>query len=110
LEKQKYYVSVHEKSVLRDQGAAPYEWEIEATEEEAERLQFYLDALEDADRLTFFRGITPGIPYHMDAENDVYDENLKQVYELIRDLGTAETRSGASAVLERLTGIGHSQG
>jgi len=46
----------------------------------------------------------------MDAENDVYDENLKQVYELIRDLGTAETRSGASAVLERLTGIGHSQG
>lgn len=106
MEKHKYYVSVQNKSVLRNQGATPYEWEIEATDEEAGRLQFYLEALDDTEHVTFFRGMTPGVPYHVDEENDVYDDTLKQVYGLIRDLGTAETQAGVSAVLMRLTDIG----
>jgi hypothetical protein len=37
--------------------------------------------------------MTPAIPYHQDVQNDAYDASLRQVYRLIHELGTPETRA-----------------
>jgi hypothetical protein len=92
LDKSKYYVSVQSGSILEDQGATPYEFEINATEREVEKLRELLDTKWEADRLTFLRAPVPSIPYHHDHENDVYDNHLTDVYRMIYELGTEQTK------------------
>lgn len=108
MEKNLYYVSVQSRSIMRDQGQASYELEIEATESEVLRLQSKLDELEEADHGTFFRTLTPGLPYHHDPENDVYDRAIKQCYDLIYQWGTDETKQHLSSFLGDLQ-MGHYQ-
>jgi hypothetical protein len=93
LEKTKYYVSVQAHSILSDQGAAAYELEILATDREVVQLQELFNNEGDAEDATFFRGMAPGIPYHIDDSNDAYDYYLIEIYKKIYELGTAETRS-----------------
>lgn len=93
MEKIKYYVSVQAKSILSEQGAAAYELEILATEREVAQLQELFDYEEEAENATFFRGMAPGVPYHVDDENDAYDDSLVEIYKKIYELGTVETRS-----------------
>lgn len=106
MNKSKFYVSLSAKTVLPEQGAAAYEWEIESTEEEAAALRNMLETLEESEHATHFRGMTPGVPYHMDQANDEYDVKLKQIYSTIQQLGTPETQQGVAEVLEGLEGIG----
>ncbi len=89
----KYYVSVQAHSILADQGAAAYELEIQASDREVEQLQELFDTLIKAEDGTFIRGMTPGVPYHIDDENDTYDFYLIEIYRKIYEIGTAETRS-----------------
>jgi deferrochelatase/peroxidase EfeB len=93
MEKTKYYVSVQARSILADQGAAAYELEILASDREVEQLQelFNTEIKEEDD--TFVRAMTPGIPYHIDDDNDVYDYYLIEIYKKIYELGTVETQS-----------------
>jgi hypothetical protein len=93
MEKTKYYVSVQAQSILSEQGAAAYELVILATDREVAQLQELFDNEEEAENATFFRGMAPGIPYHIDNENDVYDYYLIEIYKKIYELGTPETRS-----------------
>jgi hypothetical protein len=93
MEKTKYYVSVQAQSILSEQGAAAYELVILATDREVTQLQELFDNEEVAENATFFRGMAPGIPYHIDNENDVYDYYLIEIYKKIYELGTPETRS-----------------
>ncbi|MEX2415525.1 MAG: hypothetical protein WD424_05225, partial [Paenibacillaceae bacterium] len=92
MEKTKYYVSVQANSILAEQGAASYELEILATDQEVEQLQELLYSKWDAGDSTFIRGMTPGIPQHIDDENDTYDYYLIEIYKRIYELGTKETQ------------------
>lgn len=93
MEKRRYYISVHAKSILENQGEAAYELEMDATPEEAQKLKVLFDELEDFDTATYFRAHIPAIPYHHDSENDGYDYSLKEIYNLIYHLGTEETKA-----------------
>lgn len=93
MEKTKYYVSVQARSILADQGAAAYELVILASDREAEQLQELFDNELNAEDSTFIRAVIPGVPYHMDDENDAYDYYLIEIYKKIYELGTDETRS-----------------
>ncbi len=92
MDKNKYYVSVQAGTVIQDQSASAYEFEIEATPKEADQLLELMEIGEDAELKNFIRAGTPYIPYHNDRENDVHDEHLKHVYQVIYTLGTAETK------------------
>lgn len=106
MEKTKYYVSVQSKSLSREQGHAAFEWEIEATEEEAAALERLFGRLDEAEHATFFRGITPGLPYHWDRENDAYDGTIRQIFDRIHALGTPATRSQMAEISDQLSGLG----
>lgn len=106
MDKSKFYVSVSSKTVLPEQGTSAYEWEVEATDEEAAELRDLLETLEEDEHATHFRGMTPGVPYHMDRENDEYDAKLKRIYSTIQKLGTPETQHGIAEVMQNLEGIG----
>ncbi|MFC4306672.1 hypothetical protein [Cohnella boryungensis] len=91
MEKQKYYVSVQSKTIMTGQGDAPYELEMVATQEDVQELLDLFEHMEDFDNQSFFRNPIPGIPYHHDLENDGYDFYLKEVYKLLKKIGTEET-------------------
>lgn len=92
MEKSTYYVSVQAGTILQDQGAAAYEFEIEATSKEVDKLQELMEMMRDAEGDTFARAPIPGIPYHLDEANDIYDHSLKDIYKAVYELGTEETR------------------
>jgi len=104
--KSKYYVSVQSKSLSREQGSAAYEWEIEATDEEAAALERLFGRLDESEHATFIRGMTPGLPYHWDRENDAYDGTLRQIFDRIHALGTPDTRSQMAEIADQLSGLG----
>ena len=90
--KKTYYVSVQAQTVLEEQGAAAYEFEIEATEDEVTKLvELFEDQMEN-EHDTHERAMIPAMPYHYDKENDLYDANLKEIYRAIYEMGTPETR------------------
>lgn len=93
MEKQRYYVSVQAKTIMAEQGEAPYELVIDATYEELQKLNELFESLNDFDEKTFIRVHIPAIPYHHDSENDGYDYYLKEIYHLIHQIGTEETRN-----------------
>lgn len=93
MEKQTYYVSVHENSILQDKQASSFEFEIQATEQELAKLQQLFEEKDDAELLTFRRSFIPGVPYHDDPQNDLYDEGMKAVYKMVYDLGNERTRT-----------------
>jgi hypothetical protein len=92
LEKSIYYVSVQAGTVLQNQGEAAYEFEIEATAKEADKLLELLEMKQETEEDTFLRAHVPNVPYHFDQENDVHDEHLKGVYRFIYGVGTPETK------------------
>jgi putative cell wall-binding protein len=92
MDKSKYYVSVQAGTILPDKGAAAYEFEIEASHEEINKLRELMDEQTDADNAAYWRAHVPVIPYHYDSENDIYDEYLRNIYQKIYELGTEETK------------------
>lgn len=96
--KSRYYVSVQNRKVLQRRGDDTYEFEIEATRDEVDRLQEMFNDLADADDASFFRAHAPAVQYHEDRPNDVYDAVLRDIYRTIRRLGTEETRRHIDAM------------
>ncbi|WP_256757898.1 hypothetical protein [Cohnella sp. WQ 127256] len=98
MDSQTYYVSVQSKTIMTQQGDAAYEFEIEATSEELQKLQELFVEMEDFDNRSYIRNQIPGIPYHHDSENDGYDYYLKEIYNTLHELGTEETRNHISSM------------
>ncbi|WP_239615169.1 hypothetical protein [Cohnella mopanensis] len=86
-----YYVSVGAGQVLEDKEAAAFEFAIHANEAELDKLQELFEEIQDADEdeaLSF-----KGSPTISDSpENDTYDALLQEVYRMLHELGTSETR------------------
>jgi len=108
MDKHKYYVSVQSNSIVREQGATPYEFEIYATQQEVDELQHLLEMKMNSDDRTYFRAHLPAYPYHVDPENDAYDHYLQQVYKQIYQCGTEETKQAMQEmrILSQLQDIG----
>jgi hypothetical protein len=86
-----YYVSVGAGQVLEDPEAASFEFAIHANEAELDKLQELFEETQDADEdeALSFRGN----PMVSDTpENDTYDALLKEIYRMLHDLGTYETK------------------
>ena len=92
MDRRRYYVSVHSKSIMENQGDGAYEFEVEATPEELDELRDLFADLEIDENKTAFRGaLQPAKPYHLDGENDAYDDDLNEIYNLLLRIGTEET-------------------
>ena len=87
-----YYVSVQAGTVLSEKGAASYEFEIEATLDEAEELKRWLNRSIEHNAENWVRAQLPGIPYHQDEVNDEADAHLQETYRRIERLGTEQTK------------------
>jgi len=90
--KKTYYISLADGGISQLKTASPWDFKIEATDEEIIQLREYFDQNFSTDIQNFFRAHVPYIQYHYDRENDAYDETLKKIYELIYRLGDEEAR------------------
>ncbi|GGE48928.1 hypothetical protein GCM10011391_29700 [Pullulanibacillus camelliae] len=92
MNKQFYYVTVATGEVLPDKTLSEWEFEIEATPEEASQLE---GVLKQADReawANFWQAHIPFKEYRHFQQIDDYDHDLKCVYEMLHTLGTPETK------------------
>lgn len=92
MEKRTYYVAVGSGDILEEKGAASFEFEIEATPEEIRELETLFEEREREDLAAFVRAHIPIMLYHKDGPNDDYDEDLREIYRKIYELGTPETK------------------
>ncbi|MCC3377136.1 hypothetical protein [Cohnella sp. REN36] len=106
MEKKRYFISVQARTIMLNQGDAAYELEIQATDDEVDKLNELFESLEEFDQSTYFRAHYPGIPYHHDKANDGYDYFLREIYNTLYDLGTDETRQHISAITDSLNSMG----
>ncbi|NMO95276.1 hypothetical protein [Paenibacillus lemnae] len=93
MDKSVYYVSVHGRSVLAERGASAYEWEIQATAEEAEQLRMQLERLQEKEEEAFPGYVFPWPDTPEESTNALFQSSLDGVYSTIHQLGTPETRS-----------------
>ncbi len=91
MEKSKYYISVQAGTIMENQGDSAYEFEIEATAEDLDKLQKLFETKMEYEEGTYIRSHLPGIPYHHDSDNDLHDDALKEIYSMLNKLGTKET-------------------
>lgn len=92
MEKQPYYVNVETGEVHSDKGASGFQFEIEATTDEVNRLTKLFRECDEAATDTFLRSHVPYVQYHNDSDNDRYDQALKDIYQFIHDHGQPITR------------------
>ncbi|WP_146172108.1 hydrolase [Melghirimyces profundicolus] len=96
MSKRKYYVALHSGEImgelLQNPTDSSYEFEIEATDEEARRLNRLLgnNAVEDME--TFWDAHIPYLYHNQARENEGYDRTFRQIYEMVYRLGTPETK------------------
>lgn len=93
MEKRPYYVSVQGRSLLEDPGAAAYEWEVEATRQEADTLIHMLEQLGEKEESGFLAFTYPWPDTPEGEVNRSYDSHLNALYREIYRLGTPETRA-----------------
>lgn len=91
-ERHDYYIEVATGEISRSSTDSPWNFKISATDEEITQLREVFDSNHSVDWQNFYRAHVPYIQYHFDRENDAYDENLHQVYEMIHRLGDDESK------------------
>ncbi|CAM3079611.1 hypothetical protein PASE110613_15705 [Paenibacillus sediminis] len=91
-DKRLYFVSVIGRSILQNPESAEYEWEIEATDEQAEDLRYWLGQIQETEEDGFADYVFPwpNSPEHI--VNGKLQDTVNQVYHLIYELGTLKTR------------------
>ncbi|WP_433743919.1 hydrolase [Falsibacillus pallidus] len=92
-EKKTYYIEVGSGEISSSATDSPWNFKIEATDEEITQLREIFDSNYSTGWQGFLRSHVPYIQYHYDRENDAYDRNLQQIYQMIHDLGDDEART-----------------
>lgn len=96
MDKKKYYVSIHsgpDTGEIRNyKGDSTFDFEIEATDAEVERIQELFEETQDAAHDSFATVHFPFTPNHEDKANSEYDHALFEIYRMLHDLGNDETR------------------
>jgi len=92
MDKQHFYVSVHGRSVLAEQGAAPYELVMYCTVGQAREVQQMMEDMQEHAEDSFLAYTFPWPDTPEDHVNSQYTESLNKLYRKIYEYGTAETR------------------
>ena len=90
--KKSYYIEVASGEITQSQSSSPWNFKIEAKDADIQTLRSYFDENEQTEFSNFLRAHIPFKEYHFDSENDIQDEKLKQIYQLIYQLGDSETK------------------
>jgi len=92
-EKKTYYVTVGSAEILEPEDViGNFELEIVATEDEIDQLEELFDDRLVSEEASAVRAHIPFREYHQDVPNDDYDRSLAQIYKLLHQLGTPETK------------------
>lgn len=92
-EKNTYYVAVESGEILRTASDSPWNFQIEASDEEITRLRDLFDANYDTEIAGFIRAHVPFVEYSNDPTNDEFDERFYEIYEMLYELGNEEARN-----------------
>lgn len=92
MERKNYYIRVGSGEILEDPTQAEYEYIINATDEEVDRLRVLMNDRMDADNRSYVRSHIPIREYHNDEPNDDYDAYNMEIYRMIYYLGNKEAR------------------
>ncbi|CAG7624564.1 hypothetical protein PAESOLCIP111_02636 [Paenibacillus solanacearum] len=91
--KKTYYITVGSAEILEPEDViGNFELEILATEDEIDQLEELFDDRLDSEEASAVRSHIPFREYHHDEPNDDYDRSLAQIYKLLHQLGTPETK------------------
>ncbi|KKB37519.1 hydrolase [Bacillus thermotolerans] len=91
-EKNTYYISIANGEIMRSSTDSPWNFKVEATDEEITALRELFNANYSTEWANFLRAHVPYVQYHYDRENDQYDSRMEQVYEMIYQLGDEEAK------------------
>ncbi|MFF2887180.1 hypothetical protein [Paenibacillus sp. NPDC057967] len=88
-----FYVSVQAGQILEDQGAAAYELEIHANEDQVNLLRELFEELSSMDEAqTFHFAGSPYSPNNDESLNGAYDDIISRIYKLLHECGTSDTK------------------
>lgn len=87
MDKRKYFVSVGSGEISEDPSASSYQFEIEATPAEADRLSRLFQKASGASSSSFLK-----MRATEEEKNRSYDEALSSIYQTIHDLGDDTVR------------------
>ncbi|MBM7660447.1 hypothetical protein JOC85_001219 [Bacillus mesophilus] len=91
--KKTYYISIANGEISQISTTSPWNYKIEASDEEIIELREYFDQIYSTDWQGFMRAHVPYIEYHHDPTNDAYDETMQKVFQLIYELGDQEAKN-----------------
>lgn len=90
--KKTYYISVGNRQISQLSTVSPWDFKIEATDEEILQLREYFDQVYSSDWQSFLRTHIPFEEYHHDRENDAVDDTNMLIYKMIYELGDEEAK------------------
>jgi hypothetical protein len=88
-----YYIGLANGQIFQDRSSSPWNFQIEATDDEINELRRLFNQNEAMEEKNFYRAHIPFMPYHFDQENDDYDHTLYDAYKMIYDLGNEDART-----------------
>ena len=91
--KKTYYIAIASGEISQSATSSPWDFKIEASQNEIQELRLYFDKIDSTGWKNFFRAHIPFLEYHHDKENDEYDEILIQIYNKVYQLGDQEARN-----------------
>ncbi|VEF47151.1 Uncharacterised protein [Bacillus freudenreichii] len=91
-QKKTYYISVGAGEIMSTPSASPWEFKIEANDDEITILREIFDSNQDNSIDDFLRAHVPFVEYSHDPTNDQHDQNLIRTYSMIYELGDQEAR------------------
>ncbi|MBS4208586.1 hydrolase [Bacillus sp. FJAT-50079] len=91
-EKKPFYISVGPGQIMSTATDSPWEFKIEATDDEIKMLRKVFDSNADNSIDDFLRAHIPFLEYHHDPTNDRHDDNLLRIYGMIYSLGDQEAK------------------
>ncbi|WP_082347168.1 hydrolase [Bacillus sp. FJAT-18017] len=92
-QKKTYYVSIANGEISQSATSSPWNFKIEATDEEITTLREYFDENYTHELGNFVRAHIPYVEYHHDKDNDAYDIGMQKIYSMIYDLGDKQARN-----------------
>lgn len=90
--KKTYYINISDGEIQSVSTASPWNFKIEATDEEISGLREIFDQGHSTGWQNFMRAHVPYVQYHYDRENDALDSQLLKTYEIIYKLGDEKAR------------------
>lgn len=98
MDKETYYVNIGSREISREPYGNRASFKIEANKEEVRLLRAKMDAMQDADSVSFFRAHVPFVPYHKDTSSNTYDAQINEAFQMVHDLGGDETRANIASM------------